>query len=141
MDRLTSDKIQLNAILFAIMTNFTPICGEDRAKEARDIVSKIFDRLTEYEDLEEQGLLIRLPCKAGDTIWAEGWKRGLCEAGIVKEVHLGHDNKTIYIAYCPSSPDNSFVRIADGLRHGVFSKTVFLTREEAEKALKECEGK
>lgn len=25
--------------------------------------------LAEYEDLEEQGLLVRLPCKVGDTVW------------------------------------------------------------------------
>ena len=27
------------------------------------------DRLAYYEDLEEQGLLLRLPCKVGDTVW------------------------------------------------------------------------
>lgn len=25
--------------------------------------------LAEYEDLEEQGLLVRLPCKVGDMVW------------------------------------------------------------------------
>ncbi len=27
------------------------------------------DKLAEYEDLEEQGLLIKLPCKVGDAVW------------------------------------------------------------------------
>lgn len=29
----------------------------------------IYNRLGDYEDAEEQGLLLRLPCKVGDTIW------------------------------------------------------------------------
>ena len=27
------------------------------------------DKLAEYEDAEEQGLLLRLPCNVGDTVW------------------------------------------------------------------------
>ena len=30
------------------------------------------NRLAEYEDMEEQGLLLRLPCKVGDTLWVTG---------------------------------------------------------------------
>jgi hypothetical protein len=29
----------------------------------------IFEKLAHYEDLEEQGRLIELPCKVGDTVW------------------------------------------------------------------------
>lgn len=29
----------------------------------------ILEKLAEYEDLEEQGRLIKLPCKVGDTVW------------------------------------------------------------------------
>ena len=31
---------------------------------------KIIERLAEYEDLEEKGLLLRLPCKVGSTVYA-----------------------------------------------------------------------
>ena len=27
------------------------------------------EKLADYEDAEEQGLLLRLPCKVGDTVW------------------------------------------------------------------------
>ena len=27
------------------------------------------EKLATYEDLEQQGLLVRLPCKVGDTVW------------------------------------------------------------------------
>lgn len=30
---------------------------------------KVAEKLAAYEDLEEQGLLVRLPCKVGDTVW------------------------------------------------------------------------
>ena len=30
----------------------------------------VLQKLTEYEDLEEQGRLIILPCKVGDTVYA-----------------------------------------------------------------------
>ena len=30
---------------------------------------KMITKLGEYEDLEEQGLLVKLPCKVGDTIF------------------------------------------------------------------------
>lgn len=30
---------------------------------------KAIKKLADYEDLEEQGLLVRLPCKVGDTVY------------------------------------------------------------------------
>ena len=30
---------------------------------------RIIERLAEYEDLEEQGLLLRLPCKVGTKVY------------------------------------------------------------------------
>ena len=32
-------------------------------------VQKFLDRLAAYDDAEEQGLLVRLPCKVGDTVF------------------------------------------------------------------------
>lgn len=33
------------------------------------IIGQCFNKLADYEDLEEQGLLLRLPCKVGDTVY------------------------------------------------------------------------
>lgn len=33
------------------------------------VVPKIYCRLARYEDAEEQGRLVILPCKLGDTVW------------------------------------------------------------------------
>ena len=32
-------------------------------------IDKIYEKLWKYENAEEDGLLVRLPCKAGDRIW------------------------------------------------------------------------
>ena len=34
-----------------------------------EITTSVCEKLGKYEDLEEQGLLLRLPCKIGDTVW------------------------------------------------------------------------
>ena len=81
------------------------------------------NRLAEYEDAEEQGLLLRLPCKVGDTIYRCGdpikkiyeWQIAYVEA---------YEDETVFV----DDSDNTFVEADIG-------KTVFLTREEAEKAL------
>lgn len=46
-------------------------------------VKMLFNRLKEYEDLEEQGLLLRLPCKVGDVLWCIDNKK--VESFVVKE--------------------------------------------------------
>jgi len=35
----------------------------------KPFADKILTKLADYEDLEEQGLLVRLPCKVGEKLW------------------------------------------------------------------------
>lgn len=35
------EKLDINAVCFGILCNFTPVCGEERAKEAVEIVRKL----------------------------------------------------------------------------------------------------
>ena len=83
--------------------------------------NEIYDRLAYYEDLDEQGRLVVLPCKVGDTVYRVWPYR----KPIITE-HKMHDITEIakYID-------------AFGI---TFGKTVFLTREEAEKALEVSEN-
>ncbi len=76
-----------------------------------DIVHKLAD----YEDAEEQGLLLRLPCKVGDTVH--------CIMTSIKGT-----NPMIFT----QKFDYSMIE------H--FGKAVFLTKEEAEQALKNMES-
>ena len=100
---------------------------------------KVWDRLKQYEDMEEQGLLVRLPCKVGDTLWVTGRdnvpREMKLEAPDIRTVCTDEDN--LCMPTCNRKPDGfcAYRLRNDGADIG---KTVFLTREEAEKAL---EGK
>lgn len=72
------------------------------------------EKLKEYEDAEEQGLLLKLPCKDGDSIYS------VIEDGLtIVELKFSLDFYT--------------------RRKNDFGKTIFLTQEEAEQKLKEME--
>lgn len=85
-------------------------------------------KLCDYEDLEEQGLLVRLPCKVGDSLY--------CIAnGEVKKLKVHSFGVSAF-----GITDIEF-KYVDGFKIlrfiGELGKIVFLTREEAEKKLEE----
>ena len=96
----------------------------------------IYFKLKEYEDLEEQGLLLKLPCKIGDTVYQ------LINSHIYEYKVIGicfdiFQNKWMYeVAYQIGL--EWFKTMCDFDAFGK-SKTVFLTKEEAEKALERLE--
>ena len=93
------------------------------------------ERLKEYEDLEEQGLLLRLSCNVGDTVYCiEDKKIWDC---IVDKVTISRINGVWIEVKAPKSmPDISAIEYTEN----AFGKTVFLTQSEAEQKLKELEG-
>lgn len=106
-------------------------------------IQQAFKKLATYEDLEEQGVLVRLPCKVGDTVW----ELCLCDDGnyrifpmIVKTISeygtLKQVKKdiTIWNIYAESDYTYMYKSFAD------FGKTVFSTKEEAEKKLEELKN-
>lgn len=103
----------------------------DNALENCPTIAKIFEKLADYEDAEEQGLLLRLPCKVGDTVWNYSYF-GLMK---YKVMHLGFNKNGDLYFDCECG-------VAYAIRCYIedFSKTVFLTKAEAEAKLKEMEG-
>lgn len=89
----------------------------------------VIGKLAEYEDLEEQGLLVRLPCKIGDTVWVL-FDTNIIEECIVLSIRLGEKDDTIYFknGSCYTVWDKNY-----------FDKKFFLTKAEAEEALKKME--
>lgn len=66
-ERLT--KREKNGLAYFPMC-FTPPCNGEGCKDENCIfISDVCERLAEYEELEEQGRLLRLPCKVGDTVY------------------------------------------------------------------------
>lgn len=89
------------------------------------------ERLAEYEDFEEHGLLLKLLCKVGDIIY---------------EIHpltsriTPRKIKSIVVCNCPDltimyKSGYDYSNVQDD-----FGKTVFLTQEKAEQKLKEIKS-
>ena len=97
----------------------------------KDIVLK----LAEYEDAEEQGLLIRLPCKVGDTVYEANAVRKIVSTYKVTSIIIMTGSKN----YGWELMDGVYSNI-NGFNEYALGKSVFLNREAAEEALKELEG-
>ena len=90
---------------------------------------KVYFKLKEYEDLEEQGRLVILPCKVGDMLYrlVPNLYREYVEIKIAQFVI---NKNGIYF-----TTDKGVSWSADKI-----GKTVFLTQAEAEQKLKEMEN-
>lgn len=102
-------------------------------------IDAVYRKLKEYEDLEEQGRLIKLPCKVGDKIFLDfaGFGKDI-DKFTVKDFHLDcfeDGETTLFCDY--ESNDGTFSGQIDVTE---FGKTVFLTKSEAEAKLKELKG-
>lgn len=105
-------------------------------------LQNVLERLAEYEDLEEQGLLLKLPCKVGDTIYVIPSKAnyGINIVNRHKENNRVYEQVVNRIEMCKSG---YLLSTCDGMACVIeefYKKTWFLTREEAETALKELEA-
>lgn len=90
------------------------------------IVEDMVKKLVDYEDLEEQGRFIKLPCKVGDAVY----------------VIVG---KNISVQKIQRATIDSEMKIEFRTKRREFAlfdigKTVFLTKSEAEAKLKELRG-
>ena len=85
MERLTLDEILK-------LVNKTAVQMElDNCKECSENYKQIAEYLEElksYEDMEEQGLLVRLPCKVGDIVYDSSF--GYPEPHMVKAISYGY---------------------------------------------------
>lgn len=99
-------------------------------------------RLRELAEADKDGRVVVLPCKVGEKLWVIGQdnvpREMELEAPDIRTVCTDEDN--LCMSTCNRKPDGYCVyRLRnDGTSIG---KNVFLTREEAEKALQEMEGK
>lgn len=78
----------------------------------RDYIWDLERKLKAYEDAEEQGLLLRLPCKVGDTVYLLKYRVGDWEVEPYTIKTLGY--------------------VLQLIEHGLIGELAFLTPEEAE---------
>lgn len=127
MERLTVN--DLNKICYdpwelcGMDSHCTKGCHEDGGCTKGCHILKMYRKLAEYEDLEEQGRLLKLPCAVGDTVYT------LNPLPSGKTVIAETTTDAFFCALC--------------VLEDRINKTVFLTESEAELALQkmnEMEG-
>lgn len=129
MDRLTN--IGTRGEIYITDNDETRRIGQKEAAYAK---------LKEYEDAEEAGLLVRLPCKVGDTLYTNqmvsGWYLRKVNRPFPVDVCFiginGQDNFFNVDYRCGHMAEFKFSDIG---------KTIYLTKEEAEQALNDAGGK
>lgn len=96
---------------------------------ARILTYEEADKWEEYKNLEEQGLLVRLPCKLNGTLYSVNYSNKTIAENTIIKISINDHVKRFYCI-----DDNLRERIFFSYRIG---ENVFLTREEAEKKLEE----
>ena len=108
--------------------------------ERLEIVREIkTDRLRELAKAEKAGRLVVLPCKVGDTVWYITPSTEICEAQVIGIWLNVYTNPQMWLEI------KYYSKFTGECEHKsridlMLDKTVFLTREEAEAALKGGEG-
>ena len=128
MSRLTFKKQSNNEeVNCACINNHTYMREVDGERENYYLIGECIDKLADYEDKQEQGLLIELPCKVGDRVYFIVGK-DISVQKVMSIQLLSNNRIEIYTKR----------RVLNG---NDFGKTVFLTRSEAEEALAKMGGK
>lgn len=96
-------------------------------------IEAVYHKLRKYEDLEEQGRLIKLPCKLGDTVYVP-------TRDFVSELRIVHITVSKNNTFFHWMLNTGIYPNLDGFSGNNIGKTVFLTESEAEAKLKELRG-
>lgn len=117
-----------------VMEKYTDITLSKVVIEAHNMAIEALEKQAEYKALEEQGLLFRLSCAIGSTVWFVG-NEIVNDYEIRRYIVDESGIDCIQIAKKIDGRDywNSF-DIDD------FGKTVFFTKEQAEAALEKMKG-
>lgn len=108
-------------------------------------IDAVYRKLKEYEDLEEQGRLVKLPCKVGDVVYVV-----TSPFNVFDDIEYDENMKDeVYESYVSSATfyksGEQYRIYAKATNHFIgayfrecdFGKTVFLTQSAAEEKFKE----
>ena len=127
---------------------------------------KVYFKLKDYEDLEEQGRLIKLPCKVGDTVYVDNTILPIedmeCYEDIDNKIPLYFPARVISFRFAKrnwmkiavktkwlhewiddeTGPESNYIECEKNftILLSMIGKTVFLTKSAAEEKLKELRG-
>lgn len=126
-------------------------------------MKKMIRKLAAYEDLEEQGLLVRLPCKVEDTVYVDSEVLPIedmeCYEDIDNKIPSYFQGRVVSFRFAKrnwvkiavnakwlyewidneTGPESDYIEYDKyfSIPLSMIGKSVFLTREEAEKKLEE----
>ena len=129
MERLT-DKNDVGSYFYPKCFEKCDGLGASSKCDNCEIMTSVCEKLGKYEDLEEQGRLVKLPCKIGTKVYNITWWDDVQAKVVVK-------GKTYYRTIHKHKVSKSTFGYTDIEEIG---KTVFLTKSEAEAKLKELRG-
>lgn len=92
-------------------------------------VKEMVEKLAEYEDLEEQGKLLKIPCKVGDEIFIPIDFQGKVHRGVIIGVEYSKIRKSFVAVVRTDDDFLCYEKFED------FGKNVFLNKTEAENEL------
>lgn len=133
-ERLVTNKGQCVACIGCI--------EESNCKVECGAIDDCLNKLAEYETAEDEGRLVVLPCKPWDKVYALFIidvidKKPIYKIFQAKVTKITIDRFRVLFSF-KTLDENKY---NSETTMEAFGETVFLTREEAEKALKEMEGK
>ena len=108
-------------------------CFEDGELYWLKDIAELLEELKSYKEAEEQGLLVRLPCKVGDTVYVP-------TRNFVSELRIIMISVDMHGTYFRWMLNSGIYPNLDGFSGSKLGKAVFLTREEAEKKLEEMKN-
>lgn len=129
-------------------------------------ISDALKKLADYEDLEEQGRLVKLPCKVGDTVYVDNTILPIedmeCYEDIDNKIPLYFSARVVSFRFAKrnwmkiavkakwlhewiddeTGPESDYIECEKNftILLSMIGKTVFLTKSEAEVKLKELRG-
>lgn len=131
-----------------------------------NLVYEVCEKLATYEDLEEQGLLVRLPCKVGDIVYVDSAMLPIenmeCYEDIDNKIPSYFQGRVVSFRFAKrnwvkiavkakwlhewiddeTGPESDYIECEKNfsILLSTIGKNIFLTREEAEKKLEELKN-
>ena len=162
MERLTEDSVTGETYIKQCASS-CPYDGDFCGTDECPVLNAVADKLGKYERSEEQGLLVRLPCKVGDVVYVDSAILPIedmeCYEDIDNKIPSYFQGRVVSLRFAQrnwvkiavkakwlhewiddeTGPESDYIEREKNfsILLSTIGKTVFLTREEAEKKLEE----
>lgn len=137
MERLTRADID-NIDLIAFENYSVHECLQDIDTVDYINILNALTKLQDYEDMEEEGTLLKLPCKINDIVYTVDKSKQIIKSMKICNIQIT-TYKIIYFNWIANEKPYTYNKT--GFFLDDLNKTVFLTKEAAEEELKKMEEK